>query len=78
MLLKIPKIVWEYSTTYECDVAVNTIIPYTIRDIKGEIHCYYGNVGRYKLFTHIEDAKEWVEQIHYPQKLANYFEVIHD
>lgn len=76
MLFKIPDTVWVYDSESDCIVASNTIIPYIIRVINDETYCYYGNEGRYKIFSYITEAKEWAEQIHYPQKLMKYFEII--
>lgn len=73
MLFKIPTIEWEHSQN-SCQ-STNTFNQYTIQILPDICLCYYGN-GRYKEFKNLHDAKEWVEQTHYPAQVAKYFKLI--
>ena len=66
----LPKINWE--TTDESTNATNTdvVYPYSIiwNGLEKEYHCYYAD-GKFKPFKTVADAQEWVEQVHYPEKV---------
>lgn len=77
----IPKIKWQTSIMDDEGIArvitfsSNTFIEYFIHKNKdNEYRCYYGS-GRYKEFTSSDEAKEWVEQVHYPAQVEKYFEI---
>lgn len=79
MLYRIPKIKWQVTNHGQIRTAdtVNTFVDYSIKLIDNEIYCFYGN-GRHKLFKSIEEAREWVETIHYPAQVNKYLERIDD
>lgn len=70
MLFKIPKLMWkpEDENKFSTD---NTFIEYVITKVEDKFLCFYGN-GRYKEFNELNEAKDWVEQTHYPAQVAKY------
>ena len=78
-LYSIPKIVWKTSyllqgnLTRKVETTENTFISYYIHfEVDDMYRCYYGN-GRFRDFNTLEEAKEWVSEVHYPAQVAKYF-----
>lgn len=78
MLFKIPKIEWEATVTEHGITrhrSLNTFVYYTIQEFNDFIFVYYKD-GSYKEFKSIDEAKEWVEAIHYPAQVRKFFVVL--
>lgn len=80
MRFKIPVIQWVVQKercfddcSRQTHISKNTFVEYAIQVEAGLFYCYYG--GRFKEFNSLENAKKWVQEIHYPAQVAKYFEV---
>ncbi|WP_432481644.1 hypothetical protein [Moraxella sp. ZY200743] len=80
MKFQIPEILWvtqkEKGFDGHCRVthiSKNAFIEYAIQVEAGLFYCYYG--GRFKEFNSLENAKKWVQEVHYPAQVAKYFKV---
>lgn len=69
-MYQIPKLMWkpEDENKFSTD---NTFIEYVITKVEDKFLCFYGN-GRYKEFNDLNEAKEWVQYIHYPAQVSKY------
>lgn len=80
-MYKIPKLNWHSRIEQTLEFArkvwftTNTFNDYYIQKEKEFFYCYYGN-GRYKEFTSLDDAMDWVEQVHYPSQVEKYLEKV--
>lgn len=78
---KIPKLIWKDRIEQVLDnyrkvwFTTNTFNDYYIQHENGIYYCYYGN-GRFNEYYSLEEAKEWVEQIHYPAQVAKFLEKV--
>lgn len=60
----------------------NTIFPYVIRYGGGRYYVFYTDFSDFRgsrrpnEFRNIEEAKEWIEQIHYPSQIAKFLEKV--
>lgn len=81
MYFKIPKLIWKDRIEQVLDnyrkvwFTTNTFNDYYIQHESGTYYCYYGN-GRYNEYSSLEEAKEWVEQVHYPAQVSKYLEKV--
>lgn len=76
-MYKIPKIKWQVINHGQVVSAetTNTFVEYSIKPINNEYYCFYGN-GKHKIFKCVNEAKEWVEQVHYPAQIEKYLDRI--
>ena len=76
-LYHIPPIVWQPSPVNpkQSLISTNTVVKYTIQSRDGYYYVFYGN-GRAKEFKSLEDAQDWVQNIHYKAKISKYLEEV--
>lgn len=69
----IPKpIIWGHDPEDNTTYSKNTFNSYVMQYLEDCIWCFYDK-GKYKEFSNIEDAKEWVSEVHYPAQIEKYF-----
>lgn len=71
----IPKLQWQERNTEHVTMveSKNTFIEYSIKYIDCYWYCFYGN-GRHKVFKTLPDAKQWVEDTHYPAQVEKFLD----
>lgn len=70
MRFEIPAIVWKkYADRY---VSANTFYQYTIYQ---NGLCNYA-LGKFKQCQSVDDAMDWVENVHYPAQVDKYFKAV--
>lgn len=82
MKFKIPVIQWVAQKeqcfddcSRQTHISQNTFVEYAIQSEKELFYCYYGN-GRFKEFFSLDEAKHWVETVHYPRQVQKYFDMV--
>lgn len=74
-LYSIPPIKWGLDNSTGRVFTTNTFQSYDIQRDRNHYVCFYKQ-GAYKEFNSLNEAQEWVEQIHYPAQVAKYLEKV--
>lgn len=80
-MYKIPKLKWSDRLEQALDTyrkvwfTTNTFNDYYIQKEDDLFYCYYGN-GRFREFKSLDEAKDWVENTHYPDQVNKYLEKV--
>lgn len=77
MKFEIPKILWqsEQKDGWIKHISTNTMHAYDINAVDDEYWVCYKD-GGFKKFKDLDEAKSWVQNTHYPEQVAKYFEIV--